>query len=220
MQKIIQFGIPVIVAVFLSVYFFETGFKKDSNYILIPIFAGLAFIGFLIVGIIVRFITKDNFVIYSSLLSLAAMIVVYFVFNTISNMKKANERFYNSPEQVEIRLQNDLKRIEELTSQINQNPNDYKLIGERGIACYNTKQYEKAIPDLTSAIENDQANIEVYRSIIESYENIEEYEKEIEYRNLVIKKNEEGKIELSDDEWWEFHVSYDLEDKLKEQKQK
>ena len=122
-KKIIQFGIPVIVAVLVAIFLVGGASGSALDFLFVIVFFGLGFIVFLIVGIVVRFITGDNFVIYSSLLSLAVVIVTFFIFNSILEIRRTQERKYSS-KQVEIRLRNDLRKIEELSLQINQNPDN------------------------------------------------------------------------------------------------
>ena len=82
-----------------------------------------------------------------------------------------------------------LKKIEEYTKKIKEEPNNAIYYYNRGNTYYSLKEYEKAINDYNTAIESNSNNASYYNNRGISFNSLKEYEKAINDYNKAIELN-------------------------------
>ncbi|WP_423128807.1 tetratricopeptide repeat protein [Gaoshiqia sp. Z1-71] len=122
----------------------------------------------------------------------------------------------NNVEKFNINLENRTDSIEYYTKKINQNPNDYVSLVERGIS-YNLKDdFENSLKDLNAALELDSNNSDAlyYRAIALS--RLDKVKEAIEDLNRLIDLNESDKAELFNNRGYSYMLLKDYEAALKD----
>jgi tetratricopeptide (TPR) repeat protein len=142
------------------------------------------------------------------------ILIIIYLFNPSKRLSYLITK--NNVEKFNKNQKNRTDSIEYYTKKINQNPNDYVSLVERGIS-YNLKDdYENSLKDLNAALELDCNNNEAlyYRAIALS--GLDKIKEAIDDLNKLIDLNESDKAELFNNRGYSYMLLKDYEAALKD----
>ena len=207
-EIIVKFGVPItVLLIFVFAMFFASdgGGAYGLGGLNVKLILSLAlFIAlYLIAGIIVWAVSKNNFIIISAVFSVAVILVFYMIFAVFTQAKKSNHDKENTEKfkKEKIKIQ---QKYDSLFLVAEKSNNDNKAMEECALFFFNEicnnnspkAKIEKHKKDLELLVENKSINKEIYTTLAWLYNLKYEYEKSenlLEKALETIKFSEEDK---------------------------
>ena len=186
-ENIVKFGVPILVfLILLFIQFFDNNGGAEFKGLGTAIILASFIILYLIAGIIVRSVSKNNFIILSAVFSLAVIFVYFFIFISTSQLrieqaeKNRQEERKQQAEYDKLRLLKYQQEYDSLTIIIKNSDNNLKEVEKRALLYLDViykydsskdldEKRKKHIEELEFAVKNKTQNTDVYYVLYNCY---------------------------------------------------
>jgi tetratricopeptide (TPR) repeat protein len=207
MEKIVKYGLPILVAIVLFIQLKSSHGKASSSAngisLLISLVAWSAFfVGLLIAGLIGWFVSHKSLLILTFIFSVVAFLAVFLTVPRILMRDKGNKQtqaqidqdFESQHDKERAKEAERIARIDSLKAVFETNPNDLEAAESLGLYFAFKVEYDTAIPYLEQAVKNNSTQYLIYEKLADIYWGKQDLDKVEQFDLKVLQLEAKGKL--------------------------